>query len=175
MSIPLTVTEVLREHVTLEVESIDRMYLNVYIPQLQHARGVVTFFRYHRGQTFASSVLMAPISHAFATAVQAFVQEHAVPLLTFQKGQRKDDVAAEYLARFQGDEGILFVGKAQETATIFRTEKRRNPETGRTYPWIVRSTGRVNQFYFYGVDHDFGPFLLLLSQHQSVELTHWSG
>ncbi len=46
MSIAQTVTEVLREHVTLEVESIDRMYLNVYVPQLQHERGVVAFFRH---------------------------------------------------------------------------------------------------------------------------------
>ena len=61
MSIAQTVTEVLREHVTLEVESIDRMYLNVYVPQLQHEGGVVAFFRQHRGATFASSALMAPM------------------------------------------------------------------------------------------------------------------
>jgi hypothetical protein len=160
MSIPPTVTEILREHVTLEVESIDRMYLNVYVPQLQHERGVAAFFRYHRGQTFASSVLMAPISHAFVEAITTFVQNQAIPLITFQKGQRKDAVAAEHLARFPQEEGILFVGKAQEKASVFRTEKRRNPETGRTYPWIVRSTALVNQFYFYGVDRDFGPFFL---------------
>lgn len=52
MSIAQTVTEVLREHVTLEVESIDRMYLNVYVPQLQYEGGVVAFFRQHRGATF---------------------------------------------------------------------------------------------------------------------------
>jgi hypothetical protein len=43
---------------------------------------------------------------------------------------------------------------------VFRTEKRRNPVTGATYPWIVRSTGVVNQFYIYCVDGDFGPFFL---------------
>jgi hypothetical protein len=160
MSIPLTVTDVLRDHVTLTVESIDRMYLNVYLPQLQHAHGVVGFFRQQRGQSFVSSVLMAPISHAFTAAIQTFIQTQDVPLVTFQKGDRKDDIAAKYRAGFQGDEGILFVGKAPETATIFRTEKRHNPATGRSYPWIVRSTGRVNQFYFYGIDHDFGPFFL---------------
>jgi hypothetical protein len=37
MSLPQTVAEVLREHVTLEVEGIDRMYLNVYVPALQRA------------------------------------------------------------------------------------------------------------------------------------------
>jgi hypothetical protein len=52
------------------------------------------------------------------------------------------------------------VGKAQEKTPVFRTEKRRNPETGRTYPWIVRSTALVNHIYFYGLDEDFGPFFL---------------
>jgi len=165
MSIPLTVSEILRQHGTLEVESIDRMYLNVYVPQLQHERGVVAFFRYHRGQRFASSALMVPISQAFVTAINAFVQEHHLPLIPFQKGQRKDDMAAEHLARFQSDEGGLFVGKAQEKISTFRTEKRRNPETGQTYPWIVRSTAPVNQYYFYCVDRDFGPFFLKFSSY----------
>jgi hypothetical protein len=55
------------------------------------------------------------------------------PLVHFEKGQRKDDVAHEHLARFQGDEGVLFVGQAQERTPVFRTQKRRNPVTGATY------------------------------------------
>ncbi|NQT37595.1 MAG: hypothetical protein HQ581_08910, partial [Planctomycetes bacterium] len=49
MSLPRTVAEVINEHVTLELECIDRMYLNVYVPQLQRELGVVSFFRFHRG------------------------------------------------------------------------------------------------------------------------------
>jgi hypothetical protein len=75
----------------LEVESIDRMYLNVYVPPLQYDGGVATFFRKHRGQPFASSVLMAPISQALIAAIEAFMAEHRLPLITFEKGQRKDD------------------------------------------------------------------------------------
>ena len=148
------------EHVTLEVEGIDRMYLNVYQPRLQTDRGVAAFFRFHRGQTFASSALMDPMSKAFIAAVERFVEQEQIPLITFAKGQRKDDVAAEYRARFQGTEGILFVGKAQEKTPVFRTEKRRNPDTGQKYPWIVERTAMVNHFYFYGLDEDFGPFFL---------------
>jgi hypothetical protein len=62
MSVPRSVAEVLSEHVTLEVESIDRMYRNVYIPQLQREVGVASFFRFHRGHQFASSALMDPIA-----------------------------------------------------------------------------------------------------------------
>src|SRR5215510_13930237 len=129
MSLPKTVADVLREHVTLEVEGIDRMYLNVYVPQLQRELGVVNFLRYHRGHLFASSALLAPISDAFIGAIESFTQANRIPLFTFAKGQRKDDVAAEYLADFDRPEGVLFVGKAQEKTPVFRTEKRRHPTT----------------------------------------------
>jgi hypothetical protein len=160
MSLPRSVAEVLKSHVTLEVEGIDRMYLNVYQPRLQTDRGVAAFFRFHRGETFASSALMDPMSKSFIAAVDRFVLQEQIPLITFAKGQRKDDIAKEYHAQYCGNEGILFVGKAQEKTPVFRTEKRRNPETGQTYPWIVRSTAMVNHFYFYGLDEDFGPFFI---------------
>jgi len=160
MSVAQSVAEILRQHVTLEVESIDRMYLNVYVPQLQYESGAAAFFRYHRGHKFASSALMAPMSRAFVAAIEAYIHRHAIPLIIFAKGQRKDDVASEHLARFSGEEGLLFVGKAQETAPVIRTEKRRNPRTGQSYAWLVRSSAPVNHYYFYGVDRDFGPFFL---------------
>jgi hypothetical protein len=160
MTLPRTVADVLNEHVTLEVEGIDRMYLNVYQPRLQTDRGVAAFFRFHRGETFASSALMAPMSTAFIAAVERFVEREQIPLITFTKGQRKDDIAKQYHARSSGTEGIRFVGKAQEKTSVFRTEKRRNPETGQTYPWIVRGTAMVNHYYFYGFDDDFGPFFI---------------
>ena len=160
MSLPRSVAEVLKSHVTLEVEGIDRMYLNVYQPRLQTDRGVASFFRFHRGELFASSALMNPMSKSFIAAVDRFVRREQVPLITFTKGQRKDDVTQEYRSRLSKSEGIVVVGKAQEKTPVFRTEKRRNPETGRTYPWIVRTTAMVNHYYFYGIDEDFGPFFL---------------
>ena len=160
MSIPRSVADVLSQHVTLEVEAIDRMYLNVYQPKLQYEKGVVGFFRWHRGATFASSVLMEPISRAFIADVERFAKRNHVPLITFAKKQRKDDVAHEYLAKFTQREGVLFIGKAQEKTPVFRTEKRRDPATGQTYPWTVKSTAMVNHFYVYFVDQDFGPCFL---------------
>jgi hypothetical protein len=160
MSVPRSVAEVLKQHVTLEVEGIDRMYLNVYQPRLQTDRGVVAFFRFHRGATFASSALMDPISKSFVAAVDCFIEQEQIPAITFTKGQRKDDITQEYRSRFQGTEGIVVVGKAQEKTPVFRTEKRRNPQTGQKYPWIVRSTAMVNHYYFYCIDDDFGPFFL---------------
>jgi len=160
MSVPHSVATIMDQKVTLDIESIDRMYLNVYVPHLQTPEGVAHFFRAHRGATFASSALMEPMTSAFIAALERFARTQGIPLLTFTKGQRKDAVAAAYRAQFQGAEGVLFIGKAQEKATVCRTEKRRNPQTGRSYPWLVKSTALVNQYYVYAVDRDFGPFFL---------------
>ncbi|MGH3502555.1 MAG: hypothetical protein ACRDQA_16940 [Nocardioidaceae bacterium] len=165
MTVARSVSDVLDDHVMLEVECIDRMYLNVYQPRLQHVNGVVWFFRGHRGAAFASSALMGPISKGFVASVHRFCRDQDIPMVDFARGQRKDDLAHEYLSSFAGEEGVLFVGRAQEKTRVFRTEKRRNPVTGATYPWIVSSTGVVNQFYVYCVDADFGPFFLKFSSY----------
>ena len=74
MSIAPSVAQILAKHVTLEVEGIDRMYLNVYVPQLQWEQGVMGFFRQHLGQPVASSALMAPRSRDFVARIEAFAQ-----------------------------------------------------------------------------------------------------
>lgn len=160
MNIPHSVTEILNNHVTFQVECLDRMYLNVYVPALQWEGGVVGFFRRHRGQPIASSALMDPMTKTFVAATERFAEEHGVPLIQFEKGQRKDDVMAEQLRHFEKSEGVVFIGKAQEKTPVFRTQRRRNPETGQRYPWIVRSTAMVNHYYWYCLDPEFGPFFL---------------
>jgi hypothetical protein len=163
MSVPRSVAEVLSEHVTLEVEGIDRMYLNVFVPGLQREQGVVGFFRFHLGHRFVSSALMDPISKTFVAALEDFARREKIPVIPFRKGQRKDDIAAEQRRKFNKAEGVVFIGKAQEKTPVFRTERRRNEKTGATYPWLVRSTAMVNHFYIYCVDRDFGPFFLKFS------------
>jgi hypothetical protein len=133
---------------------------NVYVPMLQCESGFAKFFRSHRGHLFDSSALMDPITKAFVASMERFSGEHDIPVVQFRKGQRKDDVMKEYLAGFDKPEGVVFIGKAQEKPPVFRTEKRRNPQTGSTYPWIVRSSAIVNHFYCCCLDREFGPFFL---------------
>ena len=138
MSVPLSAADVLGEHVVFELESIDRMYCNAYVRKLSYPAGVASFFTHHRGASFASTCLADPISRQFVASIQRFAAEREIPVVRFLKDQRKDDVAHEHLARFSRDEGIYMVGVAQEKTSTFRTEKRRNAETGARYPWIVR-------------------------------------
>lgn len=153
------VAEILTNHVTFELEAIDRMYLNAYVPSLQTGGGFVWFVKTQLGARVPSTMMVAPMSQRFVAAIEHFVAVQGIDLVTFEKGQRKDDVAQQYVASFEGEEGVLFVGKAQEKASVFRTEKRRDAQ-GKTYPWIIRSTAMVNHYYVYILDKDFGPLFL---------------
>ena len=155
-----SVAEIVSRHVKLTVEGIDRIYLNVYVPRLQYEQGIVGFFRAHRGQPLPSAALMSPMTRDFVMKLEDFAARHGIAVVPFCKGQRKDDVMTEHLRRFKRQEGIVFVGKAQENTPVFRTERRRSPKTGRAYPWIVRRSAMVNNYYIYAVDRDFGPFFL---------------
>ena len=162
MTVARSVADVLTDHVVFEVECIDRMYLNVYVPGLQYEAGLVAYVHQQLGLPIASTAPLAKITDGFSAAMRRFARDHSVPWVDFVKGERKDDVMHAHLAGFEAAgraEGVLFIGRAQEKTGLFRTERRRNAE-GRAYPWIVRSTGMVNHFYVYAVDADFGPFFL---------------
>ena len=163
MTLPATAAEVLSGHVEFEIESIDRMYLNLYQPRLQTGAGIAAFFIGHRGNRFASSALMAPVTGRFVSDIRHFIDERGLDLVRFRAGQRKDDVTQDFLRRAERDERglipeqVLYAGVAQEKQRVFRTGKRTNPVTGATYPWLAPSTGVVNQYYWYILDEDFGP------------------
>lgn len=160
MSIPATVADVIQKHVVLETESIDRMYLNVYQPGLQHGGGAASFFRFHRGEAFATARTMSRMTRKFVGDILRFADHNEIPIVSFEKGVRKDDIALSRYADFEAEEGVVFIGKAQEKAAVHRTVTRRDPESGRTYPWLIRSTAMVNHYYFYCIDKDFGPFFI---------------
>ena len=160
MSVPQTVADVIDRHVTFELESLDRMYLNVYQPMLQTGGGVSCFFRNHRGEAFATAHVMAQMTRKFVSAIEQFAEQHGLPLVSFEKGVRKEHVFQEHLERFEGTSGLVMIGKAQEKATVYRTYQRRFADTGQTWPWLMKSSAMVNHYYFYCVDEEFGPFFL---------------
>ena len=58
------VAEILAHHVTFELEAIDRMYLNAYVPSLQTGAGFAYFVKTQLGARVPSTMLVAPISLA---------------------------------------------------------------------------------------------------------------
>jgi DNA-binding HxlR family transcriptional regulator len=159
MKITHRLAQLQQEHVVMELEGIDRMYLNAYVPQLTSERGIAAFCRGYLGHRFASTKQAVAMTEAFVKSIQAFVREEGLELVRFQKGQRKDDIMKARLRRFKKPEGVVFVGVAQEKVRVPRTTRIR-VASGGTIPWIIYSTALVNVYYFYCQDRDFGPFFL---------------
>jgi hypothetical protein len=160
-----TLRELLEDKVTLDIEGIDRLYLNAYQPRLQTGGGVVGFFREHRGAQVASTTLMAPMSKDFVRQIHTFAKQHGIEMVRFTKGQRKDDVTAARFKHFNAPEGVLYIGVAQEKFAGFRVMKKISERTGTAFPWLYRSTVMCNQYYFYVIDEDFGPLFIKFSSY----------
>lgn len=162
MKLPPTLAELQQEHVVMELECIDRMYLNAYVPQLTSGGGIAGFCRGYLGHRFASTNAAVPRTKAFLAAIKEFVEREGVELVRFRKGERKDHVMQKKLRWFLKagrSEGVVFVGVAQENACIPRTT-RKQFEGGGTIPWITYAKQPVNHYYFYCYDRDFGPFFI---------------
>jgi hypothetical protein len=93
-----------------------------------------------------------------------------VDIASFGKHQRKDEITQQHLSRFEGDQGILYIGRAQEKAWLVRTERRRGARTGMGHPWLVDGSAKVSHDHFCRVDGDFGPFFLPFSSYRGTRL-----
>jgi hypothetical protein len=154
----VTVNEVLGGHVALDIECLDRVYLNVYAPILQSSGQVVAFMTQHLGMPIPSPALMEKISTKFRRAVESFVSANGIAWVRFGKDDRKAEVMAPYLDRqaATGRSGIAAVGVAQEFQRVWAAY-RRDTQTAAPQYTFAKADRRVTCYYFYLWDEDFGP------------------
>jgi len=155
------VNDLLAGHVTLEVECLDRVYLNAYVPNLQVAGQVVTFLCDHRGATVPSPALFNKIGLAFRKAVMTFAADNDIALIRFAKGDRKIDVIRPYLDAATVP-GVVAIGMAQEFQSVFTGHDLTAGQPGPPRYSFQKADRRVSTFYFYVWDAEFGPGFIKL-------------
>ena len=155
---PMTpnIDSIIRDHVTLTVRCLDRIYLQGYMPKLQTSGGLCYFLRDHLGHPIPSPALFRPMHDGFVNAIKAYAADHAVPLIEFKAGQDKDAIVATYRATVTAREGVVIIGVAQEKARAFKAHKRCGPQGGVTFDFTRQSVA-VNHYYFYVQDEAWGP------------------
>lgn len=146
----------IKNHVTLSVTCLDRLYINGYVPTLQTSGQLCYFLKDHRGHPIPSPALFGPMRNRFLAEIDRFANQNKIPKVTFERGQRKDDEANRRRARFKGAEGVVFIGVAQEKASSFKASKGRGPQGGVRFNF-TRQPVAVNHYYFYLQDHRWGP------------------
>jgi hypothetical protein len=154
----VTVNDVLDGHVALDIECLDRIYLNAYVPILQTSAQVVAFLSGHLGFPFPSPVLFRQLGERFRKAVASFAEANDIPWVRFGKGEAKLEVMAPHLARqaATGRSGVAAIGVAQEFQRVW-TAYEGKTSTGTPRWSFVKSDRRVTCYYFYLWDEGFGP------------------
>jgi hypothetical protein len=174
MAATVTVNDVLDGRVGLDVECLDRIYLNGYVPNLQVGGQVVSFMTAHLGNPIPSPAIMEKIGTGFRTAVDRFAADNHIPVVRFGKDDRKIEVMRPYLARQArtGRSGVAAIGTAQEFQNVFASAKR----TGHNgIPWFsfTKADRRVTCFYFYVWDADFGPAFIKICTYFPYPIKVW--
>jgi len=147
---------IIKDHVSLTVRCLDRIYLQGYMPKLQTSGGLCYFLHDHLGYPIPSPALFRPMHDRFVTAIKTYARDHAVPLIEFESGHDKDALVATYRAKASVSDGVIVIGVAQEKARAFKAHKRRLSQKGITFDFTRQSVS-VNHYYFYLHDAQWGP------------------
>ena len=154
----VTVNEVLDGHAVLDIECLDRVYLNAYVPILQSSGQVVAFMTQHLGLPIPSPALFDKIGQRFRRAVASFAEAGHIPWVRFTKGDRKAEVMRPHLERqaATGRSGVAAIGVAQEFQRVW-TAYQRDTKTAAPQFTFAKADRRVTCYYFYLWDAGFGP------------------
>ncbi len=154
----VTASEVLDGHVALDIECLDRIYLNAYVPILQSSGQVVAFMTQHLGLPIPSPALFDKIGQKFRRSVASFAEANGIPWVRFAKEDRKAEVMAPYLKRAAatGRPQVAAIGVAQEFQRVWAAY-RRDTRTAAPQFTFAKADRRVTCYYFYLWDADFGP------------------
>ena len=154
----VTVNELLDGHVLLDIECLDRIYLNAYVPILQSSGQVVAFMTQHLGKPIPSPALMEHIGTRFRKAVQSYASSNGIPWVRFGKDDRKVDVMLPHTGAqaATGRSGVAAVGVSQEFQRVWAAYQRDTKTAAPQYTF-AKADRRVTCYYFYLWDEDFGP------------------
>jgi hypothetical protein len=154
----VTVNEILDGHVALDIECLDRIYLNAYVPILQSSGQVVAFMTQYLDLPIPSPALFDKISQRFRRSVASFAEANHIPWVKFAKDDRKSEVMGPYLkqAAASGRSQVAAIGVAQEFQRVW-TACRRDTKTAAPQYTFTKADRRVTCYYFYLWDADFGP------------------
>jgi hypothetical protein len=118
-----TIPELLDGHIALEVECLDRLYLNGYIGRLATGIELSMFMRNQLGKPVPSPVVLGQVSEKFREAVIRLAEREDIPVHQFKHEERKDDIANDFRGRRPLRDEIVFIGVAQEKAKTFNEKK----------------------------------------------------
>jgi hypothetical protein len=167
----VNINDVLDRHVVLDLQCVDRIYLNAYVPNLQVGGQVVTFLTAHLGNDIPSPALFKRLGERFRKQVKAFSETSGVPILRLGRPDRSrwDDRKIDHVgplldqAEREGRTGVVAIVAAQEIQRVFMGYQRGKGTHGKAVNFGFDKADRaVSVYYFYVLDAEFGAGFIKL-------------
>ena len=170
---PVTLADIVRGHVSLEIEGFDRLYFNGWVAALQTS-GQIAGWLHWRGFPIASPAALGRNSQAFRAAVRRYADGNQIPWVVFRKGDRKLDVVRPYLdaAEKAGQSNVVAIGEAREFQWVFDATKKDGPDG---VPWFkfYRTERLVTCYYFYIHDRRIGAAFIKVCCYAPYPVKIW--
>jgi hypothetical protein len=155
-----TISSLLADRVNLQVRSVDRLFVQGYVPRLM-TEGQVIRFILDRGFPIPSPAVLGKIGRDYVNQVHAFIAENQIPAVKFSQGDVKEEIARTHFKRAEreGRYGVVMVGICQEKTSAWRGWRDGGPD-GHPHFVYRRQSIFPNNYYFYIRDPDWGPAFL---------------
>jgi hypothetical protein len=152
-----TISSLLADRVTLQVRSVDRLFLGGYVPGLQAQGQLIRFLLDRVGGNIPSPAILGQVGRAYVDAVDQFALDNEIPVVRFKRGERKEDVARRYFKAAEREErfGVVLIGVAQEKASAWKGWREGGSDAHPHFEF-GRQSIFVNHYYFYIRDREWG-------------------
>jgi hypothetical protein len=180
MATVANINDVLERHVALEIDCVDRLLLNAYVPGLQVPGQIVRFLCGHLGHSIPSPALLARIGNRFRAETRRFVRARGIPVFRLGVPDRRrwDDRKLDHVrpqlerAQREGRFGVVALVVTEEFQRVWsaRNRSRKPGLAALEFFWEKR---RVGAYYFYILDRDFGPAFIKICTYAPYSARVW--
>jgi hypothetical protein len=140
-------------------DCVDRIVLNGYFRMGHDPGGFRVWWRALTGsdETPENTYLMR-MAGRFSRRVRGYAKAHGIPVIDCPTGQRKHDLAEEYLAKTTVTQGLFLVLVGRAQAPVWDVTAKHHIERKKPMPY-------VNHYSFHILDPDWGHLTIKISGH----------
>jgi hypothetical protein len=140
-------------------DCVDRIVLNAYFRMGHDPGGFRVWWRALTGsdQTLENAYLMR-LAGRFSRRVRGYAKAHDIPVIDCPVGQRKHELAEEYLAKTEVTQGLFLVLVGRAPAVVWNVGAHHHIERKTPAPY-------VNHYSFHILDPDWGHLTIKISGH----------
>jgi hypothetical protein len=142
-------------------DCIDRIVLNGYNPLCYSAGGFRLWWRQLTGsEEQLDNAHLMRMAGRFSRRVRAFARAHSIPVIDCRRGERKHDLAEEYLATHAVRRGVFLILVARAPAPVWDVHR---GASGGLH--LSKKTPLINQYSFHILDATWGHLTIKLAGH----------